>query len=411
MSELYGLPNGWEWKQLFEVCSEITDGSHNSPKSIDKGKLYITVKDINENGCIDFHNCKHISDVDFELLKRNKCMPHKGDVLLSKDGTVGKVALNNYDIEFVVLSSIAILRPQKILLSNFLTKYLQSPSFYNNAIDSKTGAAIKRIVLKTIKTFNIPLPPLSEQQRIVRKLDLLFEKIDKAIFLHQKNIDEAEAFMGSVLNEVFKELEEKYKSIFLSNFCQITSSKRVHKSDYVDIGIPFYRIKDIILKTRNKHLKDTECISEDVFDVFDKKFGSPKSGDILITAVGATLGFVYLVRDSDGKFYFKDGNILWLRKISTNMNPQYLIYSFVSPIFQQFITEISKGAAQPAITIEKLNELSIPLPPLAIQQKTVQYLDDISEKIERVKTIQKEKMANLKALKASILDKAFRGEI
>ncbi|MDO8454928.1 MAG: restriction endonuclease subunit S, partial [Sulfurimonas sp.] len=69
------------------------------------------------------------------------------------------------------------------------------------------------------------------------------------------------------------------------------------------------------------------------------------------------------------------------------------------------------GATVKGVKLDFIKELLIPLPPLHIQQKVVNYLDSVSQKIEKVKSIQKEKMANLKALKASILDRAFRGEL
>ena len=157
-------------------------------------------------------------------------------------------------------------------------------------------------------------------------------------------------------------------------------------------------------------LKDCQYIKKETFNEFDKKFGSPRGGDILLTAVGATLGYAYLVKNSDGKFYFKDGNLLWLKNI-IKMDSEYLTHIFKSPLFGKYLDEISKGAAQPAITIIKLKEFRIPIPPLKIQQKTVNYLDEISSHIQRVKELQKEKMQHLQALKASILDEAFRGKL
>jgi type I restriction enzyme S subunit len=71
----------------------------------------------------------------------------------------------------------------------------------------------------------------------------------------------------------------------------------------------------------------------------------------------------------------------------------------------------AKGAAQKGIYLKSVKQLEIVNTPLQIQQKVVKYLDDISTKIEKVKEIQKEKMKSLKDLKASILDKAFRGEL
>ncbi|MCG8314020.1 MAG: restriction endonuclease subunit S, partial [Pseudomonadales bacterium] len=149
---LYSLPDGWEWQTFNDVCTNITDGAHASPKTVDEGFPYVTVRDVNHKGQIDLINCKRISENDFLSLKKGNCLPPVDSVLLSKDGTVGKVAhvTNDYD-EFVVLSSLAIIAPDKTSLSpEYLKYFLLSPEFQDHAIGSKTGAAIKRIVLRTI---------------------------------------------------------------------------------------------------------------------------------------------------------------------------------------------------------------------------------------------------------------------
>ncbi|APA83321.1 restriction endonuclease subunit S [Francisella tularensis] len=205
-------------------------------------------------------------------------------------------------------------------------------------------------------------------------------------------------------------MEGECSSVELEKYTTITSSKRVHKADYVNDGVPFYRIKDVVLLSKGRLPTTLEYIKKEVFENFKEKFGSPKKGDILMSAVGATLGYAYLVNDCDGDFYFKDGNLLWLKNI-TNFEQKYLVYVFESSIFKKYLEEISKGAAQPAITIIKLKEFKIPLPPLPIQQQTVEYLDSIATKVDKIKQLNEQKLENLKALKASILDKAFRGEL
>ena len=79
--------------------------------------------------------------------------------------------------------------------------------------------------------------------------------------------------------------------------------------------------------------------------------------------------------------------------------------------FEEQIGLATKTVAQPKLALTRLSEVEIPLPPLKTQQKVVAYLDEISNKMEKIKQIQKEKMQSLKELKASILDKAFKGEL
>ncbi|HKM19081.1 MAG TPA: restriction endonuclease subunit S, partial [Aliarcobacter sp.] len=90
---------------------------------------------------------------------------------------------------------------------------------------------------------------------------------------------------------------------------------------------------------------------------------------------------------------------------------RYIYKYLFAPQFLNYLSDVQSGSAQPQITIKNLKESIVPIPPLKTQQKVVSYLDEISNKIEKIKNLQKEKRQSLKELKASILDKAFKGEL
>src|SRR5690606_1115429 len=197
---------------LNEICENITDGSHFSPKTTTEGKPYITVRDIH-NDRIDFENCKKISIGAFQELKKSGCSPSYNDVLFSKDGTVGKVVFNDYDFEFVVLSSLAILTPKKDkILPKYLFYYLKSDLFLNQALTSKRGVAIKRIVLRDLRELILNVPSsLHEQSNIVNSIEenllntnILLNDITLSIesnnSLFQKILQEA--FQGKLINKL-----------------------------------------------------------------------------------------------------------------------------------------------------------------------------------------------------------------
>ncbi len=100
------------------------------------------------------------------------CKPFKYDVLFSKDGTVGKTALIDFERDFVVLSSLAIVRPERKLIDERYLYHIMSTDFFiKKATDNKTGMAIRRIVLRTLKTILIPLPSIKTQQQIVARIE------------------------------------------------------------------------------------------------------------------------------------------------------------------------------------------------------------------------------------------------
>lgn len=196
---------GWEEKTLKEICSVITDGTHHSPTNLPTGKYkYITAKNIKPWG-LDLSNITYVSeDVHREIIAR--CNPQKGDVLYIKDGaTTGIAIINPLDEEISILSSVALIRPQKnILLSKYLCYALNSPSIYEQTRNQMDGAAITRVTLVKIKGFSIPLPSLSEQQRIVERLDALSAHVHELEENQKKIISECDALKQALLRKVFE---------------------------------------------------------------------------------------------------------------------------------------------------------------------------------------------------------------
>lgn len=170
---------------------------------------------------------------------------------------------------------------------------------------------------------------------------------------------------------------EEYK---LGELLEITSSKRIMRSEYIERGIPFYRSKEIIELYNNNDVSTEIFISDDTFNKIKNKFGVPREGDLLLTSVG-TLGIPYLVKDTDC-FYFKDGNLTWFRNFDSKICSEYLYYWFLSPIGKQKIRDITIGSTQQALTIVSLKSLTIKLPDLETQQYIVNILNSISGKIK-----------------------------
>ena len=147
-------------------------------------------------------------------------------------------------------------------------------------------------------------------------------------------------------------------------------------------------------------------ISKEKYEEIKKNFGVPQIGDVLISAVG-TIGEI-LVIENDDPFYFKDGNIIWLKNL-TSFDSDYLKYHLKS--FVDELKNMTRGAAYNALTIEKLKECKIPLPPLPEQKRIVKELDTLSEKVRQLQEIYTKQIANCDELKQSLLQKAFEGEL
>jgi type I restriction enzyme S subunit len=153
------IPRGWRVDSLESVCQRITDGSHFSPKSVESGYPMASVKDM-DNWGINYSSCRNISKMDYEKLVANDCKPLANDVLIAKDGSFLKhvfVVDNNY--EFVILSSIAILRPKNKMNPYLLAFMLKESGVFVRLTNIVSGAVIQRIVLKDFKKFQVIIPP------------------------------------------------------------------------------------------------------------------------------------------------------------------------------------------------------------------------------------------------------------
>ena len=154
-----GVPEGWEIKKIGDICSKITDGSHLSPEYFLNGKPMASVKDMNSYG-FSLDNIKTISEKDFEKLKKADCKPITNDILIAKDGSYLKhVFVWDYDIDIVILSSIAILRPDtNIIKPYFLSHTLKQDSTKAMMAGFVSGSALPRIILNDFKKMKLLIP-------------------------------------------------------------------------------------------------------------------------------------------------------------------------------------------------------------------------------------------------------------
>ena len=163
-----------------------------------------------------------------------------------------------------------------------------------------------------------------------------------------------------------------YSTVRLGDIATVSSSKRIFARQYVPSGIPFYRQKEIIEKKNKVEISDPLFISKETFEDIKGRYGAPQKGDLLITAVGVTLGIPYVVGDE--VFYFKDGNLIWLKDFVDGINSTYLYYWITSDIGQKSMWSRTIGSAQPALTIDTLKQFEIPVPEYETQCRIADIL-------------------------------------
>ena len=321
---------------------------------------------------------------------------HRKPVVVFGDHTM---VVKYIDFDFVVgADGVKILEPKDFLLPKFFFYWVSSVH-----IQSRGYARHFRY----LREANVPIPSLTEQQRIVDILDQEFAKIDALKANAEKSLQAAKDLFQATLK---KELEPKegWKTIRMGDYFRITSSKRVFQADWTDKGVPFYRAREIVKLAKYGSVDNDLFITPEMYDTYKAKYGVPKVGDVLITGVG-TLGVCFLV-ENENPFYFKDGNVIWLQK-EKEISSRYVIYCYQTNDVKEQVHS-TQGAVVGTYTIEKANATTIPLPPtMEIQEEIVSRLDVLNDKCNTLQENYQKTLTLCDDLKQSLLRKAFNGEL
>jgi type I restriction enzyme S subunit len=195
------IPEHWKILKLKFGLSEIKDGTHFSPETVENGYSYVTATDVRGIG-IDYASTKKVSDDDYLKLVQSGCEILKNDVLLVKDGaTTGRVGMKIDDTPAVTLSSVAMLRTKSHSRHKFLYYILQSDIIQSQISVAMAGAAMPRITLEKLGNFLSLFPPFNEQQEIAAYLDEKTAKIDKLISELNTQLAELADYKQAVISE------------------------------------------------------------------------------------------------------------------------------------------------------------------------------------------------------------------
>ena len=352
--------------------------------------------DVSENfGLVKFENRPSRANV----------QPIENSVGFAKMKSTTKTLLvtKNYS-ECIFSTGMNFLLPSEHIISKYLYYYLISPYFLDLK-DKYSGQGIMGgLSNNDLNLFKIPVPSLQEQEKIVERLDKVFDKIQHIENKLTTEVNFINNFKKSFIKNKFD--NNTYEFQKLEDIFEITSSKRVFKSEWTNSGIPFLRARELVKLANNLEFKDPIFISESHYKKIKNKYGVPKNGDILITGVG-TLGITYLVNDEE-KFYFKDGNIIWLKSLN-KVNSEFIKLYIDSPDIQTKINN-KIGATVKTFTISDANKLEVPVPPKKIQDKLINEIKNFNILLNNFKELNSMKIKKLSLLKKSILNKEFSYE-
>lgn len=284
-----------------------------------------------------------------------------------------------------------------------------------NADLPKRGAGQPFISKGDINAFEVTLPPIPEQQRIVAILDQAFADIEKARANAERNLKNARELFDSYLNQVFSQRGEGWIENKLDDVCDLQNGYAFKSGDYVEssntLNIRMSNIRPNGLFDANHNIRYLP-------DSYAQKYSSflLKEGDLIIAMTDMAgdpkiLGLPTLVHNSSGCEMLMNQRVGKLCDFSSEVYVPYLCHYLSSPIMKEFYKSKGAGGLQLNISKKDILSASIPLPPIPEQQRIVESLDKLSEKVQQLEKGYQEKLTSLEELKKSLLQKAFSGEL
>jgi len=364
----------WPTKKLGEICKIEKGKKPILYKEKGKGFLPYLIAESLRNNHIKYY--ASISDKNSIPVKEN-------EIIIICDGSNSGDVFRGY--KGILASTMGKIIHTDEINTDYLFLFLKKNFEFLNS--DKTGAATPHLNKEKFENLQIPLPPLSEQKRIVRKIEKLFAKIDEAEKLRKEAIEDAENLLKSAMQEVFEkgekegwpikklgkilEYEQPTKYIVKS-----TNYRDDYKTPVLTAGKSF-----ILGYTNEKEgVFPEEKLPVIIFDDF--------------TTESKFVDFPFKVKSSAMKILHPKKELV---------DPKFIFYRM------QMIDFIPTQHKRYWISV--YSKFKIPLPPLSQQKQIVAYLDSLSEKIRQLKDFQNQTAEQLSQLRQSILDKAFKGEL
>ena len=397
------MKNGWEIKRLPEVA-EYFIGLTYSPKDVsNKGTIVLRSSNI-QNDELDLSNLVRVARPVKEGL-----IVRKGDILMcSRNGSkrlVGKTALiSNLPEEMTFGTFMTVIRGKP---NPYLAWFFKSDAF-REQIGVGENTMINQITKYMLDAIRVPFPPPDEQQRIVGILNEAFEGIATAKANAEKNLQNTRAIFESHLHSVFTQRGEGWVEKKLGDVAVSISTgpfgTMLHKSDYVPDGIPLVNPMNIV---------DSRIVPSNKMMVNEKtrdrlRGYALRVGDVVIGRRGE-LGRCALVTEREEGWLCGTGS--FFVRLSDDMDGRFFVAMFGSQQFKARLEGNAVGTTMSSLNHGILNELRLPVPPIAVQKKEMAKAEELLSETRRLESIYQRKIATLETLKKSLLHQAFTGQL
>ena len=380
------MKNGWQTENLGDLC-EVLD---NQRKPITKkDRISGPYPYYGATGVLDYVN-GYLFDEQLVLVGEDGAKWKSGEN--TAFGVTGKVWVNNHA---------HVLRPKR---GKLLDQWLIHFFYYSDLTRYVSGLTVPKLNQAALRSIPIPLPSISEQKRLVQKLDDAFAGIAKAKEYAEKNLQNARALFESHLEAVFTQRGPGWADKKLEEVCGFQNGFAFKSNTFKTMGAPIIRISNI---------QEGRIDTENRLVFFNPKdYGENLDryrivkGDLLIAMSGATTGKLGF-NTEDTAFYLNQR--VGKFEPGKHLDKRYLYY-FLSTRVEENL-RISAGAAQPNLSTEQIKGFVIPLPSINEQKRIVERLDNLADQAQRLARLYDQKLEALESLKKSILHEAFSGNL
>ncbi|MCD1127136.1 restriction endonuclease subunit S [Jinshanibacter sp. LJY008] len=380
---LYSLPDGWNYQKL-KTLIKMHYGK--ALKAADRIEGEVPV--YGSNGVVGSHN-EHLWD--------------QPTVVIGRKGSVGEANLAYTPSWTIDTAYYVEIIDHEVL--NLMYFYYFADRFDVSSISQKgVKPGINR---NDYLNLSFPLPPLNEQERIVEKLDALLTRIDTAIEHLQESVALKSSLLQSALDGQFAAITDR---MTIESLTEVKGGKRLPKGEKLsdeETEHPYIRVADFTDKG-TIDLSDIKYISKKIHEQI-KRYVISK--DDLYISIAGTIGKTgFVPPELDGANLTENAAKLVI-KDKQQLDLNYLYLFTLTSDFSAQAGLATKTVAQPKLALTRLSKIEIPMSSLGEQKALVSTIETLKSKIHDAEEVLLGKIEDLKSLKASILDSAFKGEL
>ena len=341
-----------------------------------------------------------------DVCKYEDFLLHDQDILMShinSEKHLGKVAIYHQKEGEQIIHGMNLLMLRanpEIVFPSYAAYYFESPFFKRRIVNiTKKSVNQASFTVTALKEINIPILSIEEQRRIAAILN----KVSNLIAKHRRQLDTLDELAKARFVELFGDLRSNtygWETFAFDECFDITSSKRILKSEWKAQGIPFLRVRDMVQLATTGKMDNEFFVSEKFYASLNDSDGVPKEGDILVSAT-STLGKCHVVGVEE-RFYFKDADILRFRP-KGSINPIFFIEQMKNDYIKEQIARTLGVTTVAHFTIKAAKTINMRYPDIALQEKFAAFV----EQTDKSKVAIRKSLEKLEILKKALMQQYF----